>query len=164
LTCPGHCAGERGQEDEIWTRTPPPDLPALKITVPLSGEAANHVRDALETQYAGKMDHSLLDDVKIGASELAANAVRHSGRPEGDPITLTSSVSEGVLRIEVIDQGPGLTPLVARQTPPTSGLHFVEVLSDRWSSKHENSFHVWFEIDLTPGAPITRAKRETQES
>jgi hypothetical protein len=63
-----------------------------------------------------------------------------------------------VLRLEVIDQGPGVEHLTPRQTFPASGLQCVDLLSDRWGSKHENSFHVWFEIDVASGTTITRTE------
>jgi hypothetical protein len=102
------------------------------------------------------MERSLLDDVKIMASEVVTNSVHHSGRPHGDPISLTANVSGGVLRVEVIDQGSGTHPLEPRSTTPPSGLKMVAILSDRWSSRRDHSFHVSFEIDVTARTVFSR--------
>jgi two-component sensor histidine kinase len=129
-----------------------------KVTVPLANEVPRQVRADLETRWGATLDRPLLDEVKMMASELVGNALVHSGRPMGDPLTLSIKITDDVLRLEVIDQGPGVEHLTPRQTFPASGLQCVDLLSDRWGGKHENSFHVWFEIDVTPGTTITRTE------
>lgn len=119
------------------------------MTVALSCRAPAAVRDSLETRYASTMDRSLLDDVKIMASELVTNAVQHSGRPDGDPLSLSATVADGVLHVDVGNEGSGVPSLEPRSLCPPSGLGYLEILSDRWSSHQTDSFHVWFEIDVT---------------
>ena len=128
---------------------------AVKLT--LSTHAPGLVRRSFETRYAETIERSLLDDVKIMASELVSNSVLHSGRPTDDPIATTATVSDRVLRVEVIDRGEGADPLLPRSSHPPSGLGMVEILSDRWAS-HRSSFHVWFEVDVvTAGTSLIRA-------
>ena len=102
------------------------------------------------------METSLLDDVKVMTSELVSNSVQHSGCPDGDPITATATVSDGVLRVEVMDNGEGADPLVPRCSCPPAGLGFVAILSDRWASSRSGTFRVWFEVDVTARVRLTR--------
>jgi anti-sigma regulatory factor (Ser/Thr protein kinase) len=122
----------------------------------LSIHAPRQVRDSLELQYAGSMERSLLDDVRLLTSEVVSNAVQHSGRPTGDPLTLETSVVHDVLRVEVTDGGKGALQLTPRTSNPPSGLGLVQMLSDRWSSHQNDTFHVWFEIDVTSSTPLSR--------
>lgn len=122
----------------------------------LSMHAPRQVRHSLEARYAGSMERSLLDDVTLLSSEVVTNAVQHSGRPDGDPLTFESSVIDGVLRVEVTDEGRGVLHLQPRAINPPSGLGYVEILSDRWSSHVNGSFHVWFEIDVTSRSMLWR--------
>ena len=122
----------------------------------LSIHAPRQVRDSLELQYSGTMERSLLDDVRILTSEIVTNAVQHSGRPVGDPLTIQTSVVDDVLRVEVSDRGNGVLELTPRMTKPPSGLGLVQLLSDRWSSHQNDAFHVWFEIDVSSNAMLHR--------
>jgi hypothetical protein len=117
------------------------------VTVGLSVNAPRKVRMSLD-RYEGGIEASLLDDLRLVSSELVANAVRHSGCPEGDPIEFQFSILPGKVRIQVIDGGEGAENLEARAS--NSGLRLVEALSDRWASSAENSFNVWLEIDTDP--------------
>ena len=131
------------------------------MTIALSLDAPREVRHSLEAQYVGSMERSLLDDLTLLASEVVTNAVQHSGRPHGDPIEVQTTVVDGVLRMEVTDRGVGVHELEARSIKPPSGLGYVEILSDRWSSRINSSFQVWFEIDVVSRdtlyrAPVTR--------
>jgi anti-sigma regulatory factor (Ser/Thr protein kinase) len=119
------------------------------VNVALSLRAPGEVRHSLKARYAESMEPSLLDDVVLATSEMVSNAVVHSGCPEGDPITVQATVDDDVLHVEVADNGRGVDPLVARSSSPPSGLSYVEFVSDRWSSHNSQSFHVWFEIDIT---------------
>lgn len=46
------------------------------------------------------MESSLLDDVILASSEIVTNSIVHSGRPTGDPITLTATVHNDVLQVQ----------------------------------------------------------------
>ena len=118
------------------------------MNVTLSLAAPREVRHWLEARYEDSMERALLDDVTVLTSEVVSNAVRHSGRPDGDPLAVDAPVNDGVLRVEVVDQGAGLHNLEARSIDPPSGLGYLQLLSDRWSSRVGSSFHVWFEIDV----------------
>ena len=127
------------------------------MSVALSVHAPGQVRHSLEAQYVGSMERSLLDDLTLCTSEVVTNAVQHSGRPQGDELTIETTVVDGVLRVEVTDKGEGVDELEARSIDPPSGLGYVDILSDRWSSRVNDSFHVWFEIDVVSRSMLYRA-------
>jgi anti-sigma regulatory factor (Ser/Thr protein kinase) len=87
-----------------------------------------------------------LEDAQLLVSELVANAIEHV-REEGE-IELRVSPARGILRVEVLDPGPGFTP---RQRSPDSdrgwGLQYVDRLAASWGvdSEDERS-RVWFEL------------------
>ena len=118
------------------------------MTVALSIHAPGQVRHSLEERYGDSMERSLLDDLTLLASEVVTNAVQHSGCPQGDLLDVQTTVLDGVLRLEVTDRGTGTHMLAPRSVDPPSGLSYLEILSDRWSSRADDSFHVWFEIDV----------------
>src|SRR4051812_2462251 len=83
-------------------------------------------------------------------SELVANAVRHGGDGE-HPIRLEVRASEDVLRVAVIDVGPGFA--LERLASPSVdraggwGLPLVAALAGRWGVETGVLTSVWFEID-----------------
>jgi len=127
------------------------------MNLPLSIRAPAKARSELETTYAHAMERSLLDDVKLMASELVTNAVQHSGCVEGEPLSLCANVAHGVLRVSLDDEGSSTHRVEPRSTSPPSGLGLVRLLSDRWSSSRDEHFTVWFEIDVTVRTPLSRS-------
>ena len=91
-----------------------------------------------------------LQDAQLLVSELVTNAIRHAGLDDGDTITLSVEASDGALRIEVSDPGPGFAP--AEHYPDSDhpsgwGLYLVRELSDRWGVERNALTRVWFELD-----------------
>jgi len=106
-------------------------------------------------EYQAVLEPGLYDDVRIVTSELVSNAVLHSGKAEGDPITVTTSLAANVFRIEVIDWADVISvlrPVHHRR----SGLAYVEILSDRWSGSTTTPFSVWAEIDVHTNGLVRR--------
>jgi anti-sigma regulatory factor (Ser/Thr protein kinase) len=116
-----------------------PSLPAAFV------EARRFVR---ETAGAA-VSTQVLDDALLLTSELVTNAVRH-GSSE-DPIEVTVSVDDRILRVAVRDQGPGFDPYEpgVRSEVGGWGLDLVRRLSSRWGvDRGGGGTDVWFEIDL----------------
>lgn len=87
---------------------------------------------------------------KLVVSELVGNAVRHASPTS---ITLTWSVADGAVRIEVCDDEPGLPmPGHAEHTDEGGrGLFLVASVSQRWgaeASPDAGGKMVWAEIGL----------------
>lgn len=134
------------------------------MRVALSRAAPRTIRDSLEAKYALTMDRGLLDDIEVMASEAVTNSVIHSGRPDGDPISVSANVTDGVLRVEIGDRGRGVANLSARSFDPPSGLGYLDILSDSWSSRRNGTFRVWFEIAVTPGTVLERTTGLTHQA
>jgi two-component sensor histidine kinase len=106
-------------------------------------------------EYRDALEPELYDDVSIVTSELVSNAVLHSGKAEGDPITVTTSLAANVFRIEVIDWAdviPVLRPVHERR----SGLSYVAIVSDRWAGSTTTPFSVWAEFDVNTNGLVRR--------
>jgi anti-sigma regulatory factor (Ser/Thr protein kinase) len=85
--------------------------------------------DAIEDQAA--------DAIRLAATELVTNAVRHGGVEEEDGLVLIVDVDHGVVRVEV-EQPTSATAARVVESPGITG-GFGLVLVDAVSS-------VWFEI------------------
>ncbi|HEX8074927.1 MAG TPA: ATP-binding protein [Thermoleophilaceae bacterium] len=97
------------------------------------------------------LDESQAFDVRLLVSELVTNSVQHAQAGPDDSIQLTLAIRDELIRVEVVDTGPGFEP------PDDSGeverdrgwgLFFVSQLTDRWGvEERDSSGQVWFEID-----------------
>jgi len=118
----------------------------LTVELPRNPQAPALARRAL-ADLDGRVDPSVLPDVRLLVSELITNSVKYGG--EG-PIRLEVRASDARLRAEIIDQGVGFTPVERDDDLDRVGgwgLHLVEQLTSRWGT-YEGSTHVWFEIEL----------------
>ena len=92
----------------------------------------------------------MFENARLLLSELVANAVEHV-REAGD-LEVRIALSDGVLRVEVLDPGPGFEP---PSRPPDSergwGLLFTDRLASRWAVDRDGRARVWFELPLSPG-------------
>jgi anti-sigma regulatory factor (Ser/Thr protein kinase) len=96
--------------------------------------------------------HGLPDPVKesviLMVSELATNAVRHTGHR----FTVFVEVAHGAVRVEVTDPGPGLP--IKRYPAPTDlsgrGLRIVESLANQWGVEPASPTGktVWFTLSM----------------
>lgn len=89
-------------------------------------------------------------------TELVTNSVRHAGLEPGSEIGLSIACDDAVLRVEVLDDGPGFDPLALfteqrRREQRHRGIFFVDALADRWGYRRDPGCVMWFEIDLVPG-------------
>ena len=88
-----------------------------------------------------------LANARLLVSELVTNAVEHV-REDGE-IELHVDLREAVLRVEVVDPGPGFAPAPAGRGARKDsgwGLHFVSRLADRWAVERDGRGRVWFEL------------------
>jgi len=90
-----------------------------------------------------------------GQSGQAAPAP--DGQAQGDQAAQpTFRANINLVRVDVIDGGKRTKAVRPRSQTPPSGLQYVELLSDRWSSGATDSFRVWFEIDTQTSGLIGR--------
>lgn len=119
----------------------------LRARLPLSPTAAARARRFLEP-FLEELDPSSSDSVRLLVSELVSNSVKHSGRPEGDPILLTVDLRGDGVRAEVVDRGAGLAAAVSRDPGSVAGwgLYLVDKLADDWGYSRQGPTRVWFEV------------------
>ena len=108
------------------------------------------------TDLLGHVPPQFCQTAGLLVSELATNAVRHSGTPEF-VVEVTVS-ARGQLWVGVSDTGHG-SP-VPRNPDVTAehgrGLQLVATLSDRWGAHRRRTTGektVWFELDTQPDDP-----------
>jgi anti-sigma regulatory factor (Ser/Thr protein kinase) len=116
-------------------------------TLPKSPGSAAKARLFLD-RFRDELDGELFENARLLTSELVANAIEHV-REDGD-LEVRVALGEGVLRVEVLDPGPGFVP-PAR--PPDAdrgwGLRFTERLASRWAADYDDRARVWFELSLS---------------
>lgn len=121
----------------------------LRIEVRCDRYAPKMVRQALERLPALECER---DDVLLVASELVANAVRHSHGTAEEMLTVCAQREQERLRISVKD--PGLSGQPARLVDRPAemgglGLRVVEELSERWGAgRCPEGYEVWAEVPL----------------
>jgi anti-sigma regulatory factor (Ser/Thr protein kinase) len=95
----------------------------------------------------GRAEAELRDDACLLVSELVSNSIRHADQPAGAPVVVRAAAVDGVVRVEVHDQGNGIVHRRA-PVPPEGGfgLHLVERLAARWGVNHHDGTRVWFEL------------------
>jgi anti-sigma regulatory factor (Ser/Thr protein kinase) len=117
------------------------ELPPTARAIP----AARAALDALRERVSGPA----LDDARLLLSELVTNSVRHAGLEAKQRIGVAARVDDGVLRVEVRDDGPGFVVTSrGREASQDSGwgLFLVSRLADRWGVQRDGATLVWFEI------------------
>jgi anti-sigma regulatory factor (Ser/Thr protein kinase) len=87
-------------------------------------------------------------DLALLVTEVVSNAVRHAANAPTEDIVLRLSV-DGVVRVEVVDRGPGFTAPARVENRPTGGwgLFLVDRLADAWGVDRKGPCNiVWFEF------------------
>ena len=111
-------------------------------------QARRFVADVLSDDFPGR------DEVLLLVSEIAANAVRHSASGDGGEFEVTVSVTGGLVRVEVGDQGGASEPrLTGQDAAPDAltggrGLRIVDALAAKWGHVGDELGRVvWFEVE-----------------
>jgi anti-sigma regulatory factor (Ser/Thr protein kinase) len=124
---------ERGVESE------------LQLTVPATASALPLLRAAFEpflaAQLAAHAAAPLLQDVLLALGEAVSNVVRHAypDREEAGPLRVRAQFTPWLLRLEVVDTGPGYDlasvprPDFDRPRPGGYGLHLMRETMSRVS-------------------------------
>ncbi|HEX5936129.1 MAG TPA: ATP-binding protein [Actinomycetota bacterium] len=116
-------------------------------------EAAADARRFVRASLGRDLPPDRIDDAVLLTDELMTNSVRHAATRE--PIDLSITMREGVIRVAVSDAGRGFDP--NDPTPPVGpprdggwGLELVDSLSDRWGVDRDGARTVvWFEMDAS---------------
>ena len=126
----------------------PPGVDQLgEATVACRLDAPSLARALVSRWLDGRADAELRADACLLVSELVSNSILHADHPAGAPLRITAAALDGLVRIEVLDQGHG--PVSRRSPDPREGgfgLNLVEAIAARWGVKHERGTRVWFEL------------------
>ena len=128
----------------------------LDLRLPMDVQAPGEARRALHELDSRDLPPDALHTVRLLASELVTNAVKHAAREGTDWVQLTARLSPGVLRIEVVNPGPGFEPEIESRPSDVEsgrGLFLVDNLADRWGVHVNDETRVWAEIDLPASSP-----------
>jgi Histidine kinase-like ATPase domain len=107
--------------------------PRLRLCLPAVAESLDLIRHIVATLvHAQPLAPRRQEDVLVALGAAAADAVRHAVR-EGPPppqIVIEGRVGAGALVITIIEEGPGITPLLGSGDVPGS-LAVVGAVADR---------------------------------
>ncbi|MFE3928593.1 ATP-binding protein [Streptomyces sp. YIM B13508] len=96
-----------------------------------------------------------IDAAQLCVSELVSNVITHVGR--GTPASLTLSLGDARLRLEVRDPDTRVLPTLMEATEDAEngrGMTLIDALSDRWGvDLHRDGKVTWCEIVAAPVAP-----------
>ncbi|MEU0516846.1 ATP-binding protein [Streptosporangium sp. NPDC006007] len=128
--------------------------------------SAGTVRGWTAELLAGQVAAETLETVTLLVSELVANAVVHSDSSlPGGTLTVCLGIGDGVLHVEVIDDGSATSVPTMRTTDDDSdggrGLSWVDLLADVWGTDRDDEAGnaVWFQI--TSAGRDTPAKQDS---
>jgi serine/threonine-protein kinase RsbW len=139
-------------------RSEPGSKVRLDLWVPPSHSAVAHVRQSFRELA---LPPASLDDALQLVTELVTNSIRHAGLGSDDRIRVLAVLSNGRLRVDVIDRAEATVPQpVAGAIRPTPGaesgwgLYLVDRLASRWG---RGRGRYWFELECqdppeSPGA------------
>jgi anti-sigma regulatory factor (Ser/Thr protein kinase) len=134
----------------------------LKLKFSGGPDAPTRARQALIA-----LDGALADNretIRLLVTELVSNSVLHASADEDSVIELNVLACPDIVRVEVLDRGPGFEPVPAepnRQYGGGFGLFLVNQLADRWGVESERPTperptRVWFEVDREEAVPSGR--------
>ena len=125
---------------------PPPAFRRRFQSRPVAAPEARRAIEALDLPDEER------EKLRLVASELVTNAVRHAGGAAHDPAGLDGSIDlvltrgEDGTRLAVRDEGPGFTPPEPPRQAGNGGLGFVivDALSESWGViRHDRGCTVW---------------------
>ncbi len=121
----------------------------LRLRLPCEPTAPRRAREALAALDGIE---PVREDALLVVSELATNAVMHSGCTEEEELELRAERVDGALRITVLDTGRSELEPIRRGFDPTRpggmGLAVVEQLARQWGTERDGVRQVWAELPL----------------
>lgn len=119
----------------------------LARSLPARGEALAAAREMVES--IEELSTPVRDDLALLVTELVGNSLRHAGLGPDDAVRVRVVRQRGSVRVEVIDPGPGFSPVrerPGRRQTSGRGLYLVEQVADRWGLERGGETCVWFEL------------------
>jgi anti-sigma regulatory factor (Ser/Thr protein kinase) len=138
----------------------------LHTRIPLTSTAGARARQSLEPMRH-TLDPGSFETLRLLVTELVNNSLKHSGRPQGDPIELTVELSSRHVRAEVVDRGSGgdvLRPAPQPDSESGWGLYLVDRLAETWGYSGEGPTRAWFTIPTRWTGELGPPPSRTQNS
>lgn len=141
LDLPGYPLGDL--QPELWHEPPPPPRLA-RLSLGRDPAGPRVVRQLLDRLLASWRLEGRVDDdgLRLAASELATNAVRHA-----EPLAATIRYLGSSVRIEVDDASPVLPAFREPDETGGRGLPLVDSVAAAWGTeRHPDGKRVWCEV------------------
>lgn len=134
----------------------------VSLNIAFSAESAGRVREALESWLGRRsLSAQVVDDVRLIATELVANAVRHASPLRNGTVLVRWEAEDSTLTLSVCDGGGSTRPAQAEAAPYDvggRGLAIVDALSSTWWVEHTSQLHtVHVRLDLAASHADDRA-------
>jgi anti-sigma regulatory factor (Ser/Thr protein kinase) len=119
--------------------------PLIRVALPRTPEAGAIARGLISRHLAPQLEADALLHARLIASELVNNAYQH-GRGQ---IRLEVQRFDDRLRIEVIDEGEGVSVKINEQPSERGGrgLRIVDSVATQWGAC-EGTTHVWVDLAI----------------
>ncbi|WP_053227600.1 ATP-binding SpoIIE family protein phosphatase [Solirubrobacter soli] len=128
--------------------------PRVARRFPATRQAARDVAAAL-APLAPELGDRTAQDLRLLATELVANAVRHTGIANGS-VEIQLRLTEDRVHLSVLDDGPGFDlperPVVTPEGPGGWGLYLVDRCAVSWGSERGERHRVWLELEREDAA------------
>lgn len=122
-------------------------LPEIDLRLRPDVNSPAEARRSLEA-LRPSLNDVLVDDAVLLVSEIVSNSVRHASLKKSDVIQLRVRGSDSMLRVVVIDPGPGFDPegVGPSEREGGWGLRLLDRLATRWGVDRNEVTKVWFEL------------------
>ena len=100
-----------------------------------------------------RLDPNVLFDIRLLVSELVTNCVKHAAVGPEDSIVLTVEIQTRMVRVSVVDHGPGFEPPATPVTEQAAeagsgwGLFLLDQLAEEWGVERDAGATVWFTLN-----------------
>jgi anti-sigma regulatory factor (Ser/Thr protein kinase) len=130
-------------------RQPHDEQSVLELELEQNREAPSLARAAIAGFSENRdLDAATLATLTLLVSEVVTNAVIHPDVEPPGGIRLSARIAEGLIRVEVTDDGAGFTPQPRDPTKSDRGygLYLLDQQASAWGVERDSGNTVWFEL------------------
>jgi len=130
------------------------DAAALHLSLEPGPHAPAEARAAIaDFSEAHGLDTDTLAGLLLLVSEVVTNAVVHPEPQPSADISISASVVDAMVRVEITDQGAGFIPhgRDPERIDGGYGLYLLDQAAARWGVEHRGGTTVWFEVRARAG-------------
>ena len=123
----------------------------LELELEQNREAPSLARAAIAGFSENRdLDAATLATLTLLVSEVVTNAVIHPDTEPPGGIRLSARIAQGLIRVEVTDEGSGFRPQPRDPAKPDRGygLFLLEEQAAAWGVERRSGNTVWFELSV----------------